>query len=263
MGVLRILSNKISDATADGIAWLTGSVGPSDVVQVANLDTANNPPALDEDGNLNAVVLVRKGTAAEIDSIVLKDGELAIIEDGSGLPTALRAGDGTTVGGTKVGSRTGSIFLGTPPTISSTALDTDSLVAGVEVPVNAGDVVTADFSMLIRVQGSPVTAPNIELRWRLFDSLGDYYLVADCSGTIGYAVTSALGNFVAPVATKALYTKITCDLYSGTSTHVYNVTGRLQAIATQDGSLKLDAWKTVAVSTSPVLYYLRLKWRLD
>lgn len=95
MGISRFASTAIKDATAAGISWLTGSVGPSDVVQIADLDTPNNPPSLNEDGHLVGTWLQRTGTDAEINAITLGLGELAYTTD----TLEIRIGDGVTPGG--------------------------------------------------------------------------------------------------------------------------------------------------------------------
>lgn len=51
---------------------------------------------------LPAIVSVRQGTTAQLDEIVLADGELAIERDGYGDPVGLRAGDGVASGGARV-----------------------------------------------------------------------------------------------------------------------------------------------------------------
>lgn len=260
MGVLRILSSKISDATADGIAWLTGSVGPSDVVQVANLDTANNPPALDEDGNLNAVVLVRKDTSANLAGIVLKDGELAVVENGSGLPIGLRAGDGATAGGTAVGSRSGSIELGTT-NISSIAMDTDSLVSGVSIDVEAGDVVTIHFQMNVRVFAfGAVTKPEVRLLWRAFNVGGSFVDYCAVDGSIAHWVTGTVGLINVPVSSRAMVPYTILNDYTGTAVHTYLVIGTVTHKAAEAGSIKLDAWKSVDPSTTPTIQNFKAFW---
>lgn len=56
-------------------------------------------PLLDENGNLPAIVLHRIGTAAEIDALVLGNGEIALVTDAEGNVLEARAGDGVTMGG--------------------------------------------------------------------------------------------------------------------------------------------------------------------
>ena len=81
--------SKVLKATADG--W---TVEASKLV----LDAPNNPPSLDEDGNLPAIITLRSGTASALNAIVLEDKELAI-ETVSSVARYIRVGDGTTAGG--------------------------------------------------------------------------------------------------------------------------------------------------------------------
>lgn len=76
-------------------------------VEVANLNTPNNPPALDADGNLPAVVTHRSGTLAELQAVVPKVGELVVELNSEGDPVSTRIGDGVTSGGVAVGSVAG------------------------------------------------------------------------------------------------------------------------------------------------------------
>jgi hypothetical protein len=62
----------------------------------------NGFAGIDSEGVLPAIVTVRRGTEAEIDAIVLNDGELAIV-DVDGSPAFLRMGDGETLGGVQQG----------------------------------------------------------------------------------------------------------------------------------------------------------------
>jgi hypothetical protein len=71
---------------------------PTNVVTRALLDTPNNPPKLDEDGNFPSILTVRSGTAAALNALVLEANELAV-ETTSGVPRFLRVGDGATQGG--------------------------------------------------------------------------------------------------------------------------------------------------------------------
>jgi len=64
---------------------------------VEQFDTPLYPPLLDADGNLAATITVRQGTAAELDLIVLADGELAIENQADRI--AVRVGDGELAGG--------------------------------------------------------------------------------------------------------------------------------------------------------------------
>lgn len=65
------------------------------VVLTANLGQALNPPRLDANGRLEAILTVRSGTASELDAITLAQDELAIEKDAGGVPTGIRFGDGT------------------------------------------------------------------------------------------------------------------------------------------------------------------------
>lgn len=65
---------------------------------IGNRDEANGFVGIDNEGAIDAIVSVRQGTAAELNEIILRNGELAI-EIEAGDPKGLRAGDGTTAGG--------------------------------------------------------------------------------------------------------------------------------------------------------------------
>jgi hypothetical protein len=101
------------------------TLNQDEVVLQTERDASNGFAGLNADGALEAVVQVRNGSAAEIDDLVLLDGELAIITDGD-LPL-LSLGDGISEGGVPL-SQDGWMFA-TKPTItevvSSTALTAD------------------------------------------------------------------------------------------------------------------------------------------
>jgi hypothetical protein len=67
-------------------------------LEIGERNEPNGFAGIDSEGVLPAIVSVRRGTAAEIDAIVLNDGELAIV-DVDGSPAFLRMGDGATSGG--------------------------------------------------------------------------------------------------------------------------------------------------------------------
>lgn len=66
---------------------------------VPGLNEPNGVPGLNALGQLEAVVTVRKGDASFINPLVLADGEMGIVEDGTNRPIELRLGDGVTAGG--------------------------------------------------------------------------------------------------------------------------------------------------------------------
>lgn len=68
---------------------------------LAGIREALKVPGLNEDGAIEATVLVRQGTAAALNEIVLGDGEIAIVLV-EGSPAGIRVGDGVTSGGVQI-----------------------------------------------------------------------------------------------------------------------------------------------------------------
>ena len=69
--------------------------GLSTIEYTTNKDQPNGYPGLNEDGDLVGIIIPRRGTTAEIDTIVLDAGELATTSD----TNTFRIGDGLTSGG--------------------------------------------------------------------------------------------------------------------------------------------------------------------
>jgi hypothetical protein len=74
---------------------------------VGERNEADGFVGVEEDGTVSAIVTVRQGTAAELNAIVLADGELAIVTDIDNVGSSfanLRWGDGVTAGGNSFSS---------------------------------------------------------------------------------------------------------------------------------------------------------------
>lgn len=238
-----IPSAAIYDATTAGKAWLTGFVNPSDVVRVADLNTANNPPSLDASGNLNAVVLVRKDTSTNLASVVLKDGELAIVEDGTGLPTGLRAGDGATAGGTSLGFQTGSVLSSTFTVSSSTNVE-GAAVPGLQIPTDTGDTITAYFNIYTR-QSSSATTP-LQLQWALYSG-GVAIIYPEITANLTWWTNTSLNSIQTLAGKRVVNNLVTLDDMVGTS-GTYCFSGMMIVPALTGGVLKLTAWTTTLPS---------------
>lgn len=146
----------------------------------AAFDTPLNPPALDADGNLPATVLVRTGTAAELDEIVLGDGEIAI-ETSSGTPVAIRMGDGETAGGVAL-SASDPVFA----VVNDLALRFEIEATGTKGKVNLGVVPSSQPQILFTNNTNSNTA-KIE-----FPGLGSasyLYQLPGVSGIVPVVIT--------------------------------------------------------------------------
>ncbi len=82
---------------------------------IANANLPDGPLVLSADSTVTAIFIHRTGTVAEIDAIVLEDGEIAITTD----TITLRIGDGVTAGGTIL-----TVGLDSTSTISLSSLGT-------------------------------------------------------------------------------------------------------------------------------------------
>jgi hypothetical protein len=96
------------------------TLNQDEVVLQTERDASNGFAGLNADGAIEAVVQVRNGSAAEIDDLVLLDGELAVVTGGT--TPLLRIGDGTTEGGIPI-SQAGWLFA-TKPTLTARSSST-------------------------------------------------------------------------------------------------------------------------------------------
>lgn len=98
-------------------------------IGVGERDQANGFVGLNDDGEIEATVLVRQGTSAELDALVLGDGEIAVVLSG-GNPVGLRVGDGVTSGGNTISLTQVSGYLSFYDSADDLFVDTFSVADG-------------------------------------------------------------------------------------------------------------------------------------
>ncbi len=103
-GDLDLNGHSIAGATATEIGYLSGASGAiqtqlDSAEKTANKNQPNGYPGLDANGNLTGTIILRNGTGAEIDPIVLLAGEAVYCTD----TREIRIGDGQTPGGQSIG----------------------------------------------------------------------------------------------------------------------------------------------------------------
>ena len=133
------------------------------------------PLLLDDEGALSAVVQVRVGATAELDAIVLKDGEIAIERDSGGNPVGLRSGDGETAGGYPLFS----VDLRTTDASLETAANLDPVdIPDFSVEGFAGNVFKVEFALGFLSLGGINS---------VFQALGNGWVIHPCGAVSGYA----------------------------------------------------------------------------
>ncbi|TXG78455.1 hypothetical protein E6Q11_00930 [Candidatus Dojkabacteria bacterium] len=166
----------IDDAKDSGDFVLTEQIGVPDGVA-----------GLDEDGNIVATPIHRFGTAATINAIVLKDGEIAFATDS----LEWRRGDGATLGGLFFASQPVQ-YVGGPTELTSTSADS--------ITITHSTVASAIYRIWGDVSFSGDTDNQSNFRFALSATGGlsaNYPTISSLHATLQW-ISSTLSGMVTP-----------------------------------------------------------------
>jgi hypothetical protein len=125
----------IEITTADA----TTLAGIREALEIGDRDEPNGFAGVESDGTINAIVGHRIGTASELGSLVLLEGELAVeTHPSDDYPVNIRVGDGSTLGGVVVNEKIIKVLNTTVTRTAAGINSTAPLVPELELALNTG-----------------------------------------------------------------------------------------------------------------------------